>query len=75
MNIITKRNYYFISLIDKMLARIQKCKYITRLNIIAIFNKLRIHSESENFIIFVISLKVYKYKVLSFDLINDSIIY
>ena len=58
-----------------MLARIQEYKYITRLNIIAIFNKLRIYSKSEDFIIFVISLEAYKYKVLLFDLINDLVIY
>ena len=58
-----------------MLARIQRYKYITHLNIITIFNKLRIHLESEDFTIFVISLEAYKYKVLSFDLTNDSAIY
>ena len=43
LNTIIKRNRYLISLIDKVLARIQSCKYLTRLNIIAIFNKLRIY--------------------------------
>ena len=75
LNIITKRNRYSISLIDEILARIQRYKYITRLNIITTFNKLRIHSKSEDFTIFVISLEVYKYKVLSFGLINNSAIY
>ena len=75
LNTITKRNRYSISLIDKVLARIQECKHIIRLDIIAAFNKLRMHSESENFTTFVISLKIYKYRVLSFDLINESTIY
>ena len=75
LNIITKRNRYSISLIDEVLTRIQEYKYITRLNIIAIFNKLRIHSNSENFTIFVISLEAYKYKVLSFGLTNNSATY
>ena len=75
LNVIIKRNRYFISLIDEILVKIQDCKYLTRLNIIIVFNKLRMHSNNENFIIFVISLKVYKYRVLSFELINDSIIY
>ena len=43
LNTITKRNRYLISLIDEVLARIQDYKYLTQLNIIAIFNKLRIH--------------------------------
>ena len=33
------------------------------------------YSNNENFIIFVISLKTYKYRVLSFELTNESIIY
>ena len=75
LNAIIKRNRYFISLINKILIKIQNCKYLTRLNIIATFNKLRMHSNNKNFIIFVISLKIYKYRVLLFELINNSIIY
>ena len=75
LNVIIKRNRYFISLINKILTKIQDCKYLTRLNIITAFNKLRMHSNNKNFIIFVISLGVYKYRMLSFKLINDSIIY
>ena len=45
------------------------------MNIIIAFNKLRMYSNNENFITFVISLKAYKYRVLSFELINDLIIY
>ena len=75
LNAITKRNRYFISLIDEVLIRIQGCKYLTRLNIIIAFNKLRMHSNNKNFIIFVTFLKAYKYRVLSFELTNDLIIY
>ena len=75
LNVIVKRNRYLISLINEILIRIQDYKYLTRLNIIIVFNKLKMHSNNENFIIFVISLEAYKYRVLSFELINDSIIY
>ena len=75
LNVIIKRNRYFISLIDEILAKIQGCKYFIRLNIITAFNKLRMHSNNKNFITFVISLEIYKYRMLSFELINDSIIY
>ena len=75
LNVIIKRNRYLISLINEVLIRIQDCKYFTRLNIIAAFNKLRMHSNNENFIIFVISLETYKYRVLSFGLINEPAIY
>ena len=75
LNVIIKRNRYFISLINEILIKIQDYKYFTRLNIVTVFNKLRMHSNNENFIIFVISFKVYKYRMLLFELINDLIIY
>ena len=75
LNVIIKRNRYFVSLINEILAKIQGCKYLTRLNIIIVFNKLRIYSNNENFITFVIFFKIYKYRMLSFKLTNDSVIY
>ena len=75
LNAIIKRNRYFISLIDEVLTRIQDYKYFTRLNIITIFNKLRMHSNNENFITFVTFLEIYKYRVLSFELTNGLVIY
>ena len=70
LNQITKRNRYPIPLIDEVLARIQGCKYLTRLDIIAAFNKLRMHPESEDFTTFITSLGAYKYRVLPFGLTN-----
>ena len=75
LNAIIKRNRYFISLIDEILIKIQNCKYLTRLNIIIVFNKLLIHLNNENFITFVTFFKTYRYRILLFELINDSIIY
>ena len=75
LNAIIKRNRYFILLINEILIRIQDYKYLIRLNIIAAFNKLRMHSNNKNFITFVISFEAYKYRVLSFKLINESVIY
>ena len=72
-NQIIKRNRYLISLIEKTLIKIQKCKYFIKLNIISIFNKLRMSEESEKLITFVIFMKFYKYRVLFFELTNDSI--
>ena len=70
LNIIIKRNRYSILLIDEVLAQIQECKYLTRLDIIAAFNKLRMHLKSEDFTIFITSLEIYKYCILSFELTN-----
>ena len=75
LNVIIKRNRYFISLIEKILTKIIDVKYFTKLNVIAIFNKLRINSKNENLITFIIFLNFYKYKILLFDFINDSINY
>ena len=49
----------------------QDCKYLIKLNIISIFNKLRMNEKNEKFITFVIFMKSYKYRILFFELIND----
>ena len=66
LNVIIKRNDYFIFFIDETLIKFIKCKYIMKLNIIAIFNKFRMHLKNENLITFICSLKVYKYHVFFF---------
>ena len=71
LNYIIKRNRYFISLIEKILIKVQNCKYLIKLNIISIFNKFRMNEDNEKLIIFVIFLKFYKYRVLSLELTND----
>ncbi len=73
LNVISKRNRYSLSLIDEMIDKIVDCKHLTRLNIIFAFNKLRMHLDSENYMIFIIALEAYKSKILSFELINNSI--
>ncbi len=75
LNALTKQDRYSLSLINETLARIQESKYLTRLNIIITFNKLRMHSDSEDLTIFIISFDFYKYHVMSFELINDSTFY
>jgi len=75
LNALTKRDRYSLLLIDETLARIQGSKYLTRLNIIVVFNKLRMHSKSEDLTIFITSFDFYKYHVMSFKLINGSTFY
>ncbi len=72
LNVIFKRNRYSLSLIDEIIDKIVSCKHLTRLNIISAFNKLRMHFDSENYINFITALEVYKYKMLSFELTNES---
>ncbi len=75
LNIIFKENKYSLSLINEIIDKIVNCKHLTRLNIISAFNKLQIHLDSKNYIIFIIALKAYKYKMLSFKLTNESIFF
>ena len=71
LNVMIKRNRYSLSLIEEIIEKIIECKHFIKLNIIIVFNKLCMHFDSENYITFIIILSVYKYHVLSFDLIND----
>ncbi len=75
LNALIKRDHYSLSSIDETLARIQESKYLTWLNIIIAFNKLRMHSDSENLTIFIIFFDSYKYHVMLFKLTNESTFY
>ncbi len=70
LNALIKRDRYLILLINEVLARIQDSKYLTQLNIIAAFNKLRMSLKSENLTTFVTFFDVYKYRIMLFELIN-----
>ncbi len=73
LNVIFKRNRYSLSLIDEIINKIVSYKHLTRLNIISTFNKLQMHLNNKNYITFIITLEAYKYKMLSFELTNESI--
>ncbi len=75
LNVIFKRNKYSLLLIDEIIDEIVSCKHLTRLNIISAFNKLQMHLNNENYITFITALEAYKYKMLSFKLINESIFF
>ncbi len=75
LNALIKQNRYSLLLIDEIFAHIQESKYLTWLNIIVTFNKLRMHSDNENLTIFIIFFNSYKYHVILFELINESTFY
>ncbi len=75
LNALIKWDHYSLLLIDETLARIQESKYLTQLNIIVTFNKLQMHSDSEDLTIFIIFFNSYKYHVMLFKLINESTFY
>ena len=70
LNALTKQNWYPLLLIKEIIKNILKCKHLICLNIITVFNKLCIYSNSENLITFITVLDFYKYWVLLFRLIN-----
>jgi len=75
LNVIFKRKKYSLLLINEIIDKIVSCKHLTRLNIISAFNKLWMHFNNKNYIIFIIVLKAYKYKMLSFELTNELIFF
>ncbi len=75
LNALIKWNHYSLSLIDEILTYIQESKYLTWLNIIITFNKLRMHSYNEDLTIFIIFFNSYKYHVMLFELINEFAFY
>jgi len=62
-------------LINEIIDKIMSCKHLTKLNIISAFNKLQMHFDNKNYITFITALKAYKYKMLSFKLINELIFF
>ncbi len=75
LNALIKQDRYSLSLIDETFAHIQESKYLTQLNIIVAFNKLHMHSDSEDLTIFITFFNSYKYHVMLFKLINESTFY
>ncbi len=76
LNQLTKKNKYSLSLIDETLIHLKKIKYFTKLDIKQTFHRIKIiNAKSKNLIIFRTRFDVYKYRVLSFKLCNESIIY
>jgi hypothetical protein len=76
LNQLIKKNKYSFSLIDETLTHLKKTKYFIKLNIRQTFYRIRITNvESENLTTFKIRFKTYKYRMLSFELYNESITY
>ena len=75
LNFITWKNRYSLSLINEILTQFSKIKIFTRLNIRQTFHRVRIKEKNENLIIFRIKFESYNYRVMSFELINESAIY
>jgi hypothetical protein len=76
LNVIIKKNRYSISLIVETIARLFKAKWMTKIDIRHAFNRIRLYSkEDEDLITFRIKYEMYKYLIMSFELINESFIF
>ncbi len=76
LNQFIKKNKYLLFFIDETLAHFDKTKYFTKLNIRQIFHRIRIaDAEFKDLIIFRTRFDAYKYRVLSFELCNESVTY
>ncbi len=71
LNVMTVKNQYSLLLIQETLNRLIKIKYYIKLNIIAVFNKLRMTYENEWKIAFQTRYDLYEYNVLLFELTNE----
>ncbi len=72
LNVMIVKNQYSLLLIWETLNRLTKIKYYIKLDIIAVFNKLRMTYENEWKIAFQTRYDLYKYNVLLFKLTNES---
>jgi hypothetical protein len=76
LNQLTKKNKYLLFFIDETLIHLKKIKYFMKLDIRQTFHRIRItNAGSKNLIIFRTRFDVYKYRVLSFELYNESTTY
>jgi len=67
------KNQYSLSLISEMFNHLNQVKIFIKLDIIFIFNRLRMKEKDEALIIFYIYFKLFKYLVMLFDLYNESV--
>jgi hypothetical protein len=75
LNIIIIKNHYPLPLIQETLARLSKTKIYTKLDIIIIFNYIRITKKQEYLMAFNIYYSLYETLVILFGLSNVPVIF
>jgi hypothetical protein len=70
LNALTKKDRYPLPLIDEMLQRVSKAKFLTRLDIRQGFHRIRMHQKSEDLTTFRSRYGSFKYKVMPFGVTN-----
>ena len=72
LNAITVKNWYSISLCKEIFNNVSRARWYTQLNLRNAFNFIRIKKEDEWKITFKTRYKLFKYQMMSFELINAS---
>ncbi len=75
LNNITIKNSYLLSLIAELQNRLQNAQWFTKFNILETFNQIQIKEEDEWKTVFCTWLEHYKYLIMSFNLINASVMF
>ncbi len=75
LNKITVKNHHSLSLISETLNRLNKVKQFTKLNLKNVYHRLRIQREDEWKMTFHTHYDHFEYMIMSFDLINTSVIF
>ncbi len=75
LNNIMIKNSYLLSLISELQNRLQKAQWFMKFNILEAFNQIQIKEKDEWKTVFYTQLKHYKYLIMSFDLINASVMF
>ncbi len=75
LNNITIKNSYLLLLISELQNRLQRAQWFMKFNILEAFNQIQIKEKDEWKTVFYTQLKHYKYLIMSFDLINASIMF
>jgi len=73
LNNITIKNSYSLSLIAELQNKLQSAQWFTKFNILKTFNQIWIKEEDEWKTVFHTQLKHYEYLIMSFNLINASV--
>jgi hypothetical protein len=76
LNTIIKKNRYLLSLISKIIAKLIKTQLITKIDIRYAVNRIRMITERDKELItFITKYENYQYRVLSFELTDDSVMF
>jgi len=75
LNIVTIKNRYLLLLVRKTLNALYGAKYFTKLNIITVFNRIRIAEGYKWLTAFITRFRLYKILVIPFSLYNAPAIF